>query len=84
MGVRQAHPRTPRRQTLTVAYSVNGGASWTTLEAVTGESPWTGKSFSLSPSADNKTALKIRFTLVGDNATNRAFIDNVTVTGVSP
>ena len=71
-------------QTLTVEYSVNGGTTWTTLETVTGESPWTTKTFSLSPSADNKTNVKVRFTLVGQNSTNKAYIDNIVVTGVNP
>jgi hypothetical protein len=62
---------------------VNGGASWTTLETVTGESNWTTKTFSLSPSADNKVNIKVRFTLTGQDATNHAYIDNVAVTGVS-
>ena len=70
-------------QTLTVDYSVNGGASWTTLETVVGESNWTNKTFSLSPSADNKPNIKVRFTLTGQDATNHAYIDNVAVTGVS-
>ncbi len=70
-------------QTLTIEYSVNGGSSWTTLETVIGESAWTTKNFSLSPSADNKSNVKIRFTLVGQNSTNKAYIDNVVVTGVS-
>jgi hypothetical protein len=79
-----APPKPVGNQTLTVEYSVNGGGSWINLETVTGESPWTTKTFSLSPAADNKPNVKIRFTLVGDNATNRAFIDNISITGVSP
>ncbi len=71
-------------QTLKVEYSVNNGSSWTTLETVTGESSWTTKTFSLSPTADNKTSLKIRFSFVGQNSTNKAYIDNVVVTGVNP
>ena len=66
-------------QTLTVEYSVNDGASWTTLETVVGESAWQTKTFSLSPSADNKPKVKVRFTLTGTNGTNHAYIDNVTV-----
>ncbi len=71
-------------QTLTVEYSVNGGTSWTTLETVIGESGWTTKTFSLSPAADNKPSVKVRFVLVGTNGTNHAYIDGVSVTGVSP
>jgi hypothetical protein len=78
-----APPQAVGPQTLTVDYSVNGGASWTTLETVTGESNWTTKTFSLSPSADNKVNIKVRFTLTGQDATNHAYIDNVAVTGVS-
>lgn len=71
-------------QTLTVEYTVNGGASWTTLETVTGESDWTTKTFSLSPTADNKTHVRVRFSLVGQNGTNHAYLDNVSVIGVTP
>lgn len=77
-------PKPVGPMTLTVEYSVNGGASWTTLEIVSGKSPWTTKTFTLSPLADNKSNVKIRFTLIGENSTNRAFIDNVTITGVTP
>lgn len=76
-------PQVIGSQTLIVDYSVNGGTSWTTLETVTGESNWTTKTFSLSPSADNKVNIKVRFTLIGQDATNHAYIDNVAVTGVS-
>jgi hypothetical protein len=71
-------------QTLTVEYSVNGGGSWTTLETVVGETPWTTKTWSLSPSANNKTQVKVRFTLVGTNGTNHAYVDNITITGITP
>ena len=66
-----------------IARTRDGGASWTTLETVIGESNWTAKTFSLSPSADNKVNIKVRFTLTGQDATNHAYIDNVAVTGVS-
>ena len=79
-----APPKPVGAQTLTVAYSVNNGATWTTLETVNGESDWTTKSFTLSPAADNKASVKVRFTLTGADATNRAFIDNLVVTGVTP
>ncbi len=68
-------------QTLTVEYSVDDGVSWTLLESVVGESAWTTKTFSLSPSADNKPKVKVRFTLVGTNSSNHAYVDNVTVVG---
>lgn len=71
-------------QTLTVEWSSNGGSTWTTVETLTGESSWTTKTFTLSSGADNKVSLKIRFTLVGQNSTNKAYIDNVIVTGVNP
>ena len=71
-------------QSLKVAYSINGGSTWTTLETTAGESTLTTKTFNLSPSADNKANVKIRFTLTGANGTNQAIIDNVTVTGVTP
>lgn len=70
-------------QQLKVEYSVNDGASWTTLETVNGESGWATKQFSLSPSADNKPRVKVRFTLTGTNASNHAYIDNVSVVGTS-
>jgi predicted ribosomally synthesized peptide with SipW-like signal peptide len=70
--------------TLTVDYSVNGGSSWTTLETVTVDSDWTTKTWSLSPSADNKASVKVRFTFVGTNNTDHAYIDNVSITGVTP
>ena len=79
-----APPQVVGAQTLTVEYSVNGGSSWTTLETVTGESPQTPKTFVLSPSADNRPSIKVRFSFVGANSTNHAYIDNVVVTGVSP
>lgn len=68
-------------QQLKVEYSVDDGSSWTTLETVNGESDWTTKEFSLSPSADNKPRVKVRFVLTGTNGSNHAYIDNVTVTG---
>ncbi len=71
-------------QSFKVEYSVNGGSTWSTLETVAGETPWTNKSFSLSPSADHVASMKLRFTLTGTNASNHAFLDNVTVTGVTP
>lgn len=71
-------------QTLVVEYSVNGGGSWATLETVSGESPAANKSFSLSPAADNKAGIKVRFTFNGTNGTNHAYIDNVALTGVTP
>jgi predicted ribosomally synthesized peptide with SipW-like signal peptide len=71
-------------QTLKVEYSVNGGGVWTTLETITGETVWTTKTFSLSPSANNKPNVKIRFVLTGTNSTNHAFIDNVSITGITP
>jgi hypothetical protein len=71
-------------QTLKVEYSVDGGSSWTTLEFITGETSWTTKSFSLSPAADNKASVMFRFTMAGQNASNHAYIDNISVTGVTP
>lgn len=71
-------------QSLLVEYSVNGGSSWATLEVVNGESNWTTKSFSLSPSADNKSNVKLRFTFTGQDGSNHAYIDNVVVTAVTP
>ena len=77
-------PQSLGAQTLTVDYSVDNGVSWTILEAVTGESAMTNKVFSLSPTANNKSRVKVRFTLTGQDATNHAYIDNVSVTGVTP
>jgi hypothetical protein len=71
-------------QTLKVEFSTNGGGSWTTIETVTGESDWTGKSFSLSPGADHKSNVKIRFSLTGVDNTNHAYIDNVMIRGQLP
>jgi hypothetical protein len=76
-----APPSAP--MTLTVAYSVNNGSTWTTLETTSADSNTTTKTFSLSPSADNKAAVKVRFTLVGTNNNDHVYIDNVSVTGVS-
>ena len=70
-------------QQLKVEYSVNDGGTWTTLETVNGESDWTTKTFSLSPSADNKPRVKVRFTLTGTTGTTHAYIDSVTVVGTS-
>ena len=69
---------------LVVDFSTDGGTTWTTLETVTGNSPNSSKTFSLSPSADNKPSVKVRFTLTGTSASNTATIDNVVVTGVTP
>lgn len=79
-----APPQPVGAQTLTVEYSVNNGATWTTLETVGGESSLTNKTFLLSPSADNKPKVRIRFSFSGADGTNHAYIDNVVVTGVSP
>ncbi len=79
-----APPQPVGSQILTVEYSVNGGLGWTTLETVSGETPWTTQTFSLSPSADNKTNVMLRFTLNGQDGTNHAYLDNIIVTGVSP
>lgn len=70
--------------TFTTEYSVNGGSSWTTLETVTADSAWATKTFSLSPSADNKPNVKVRFTLTGTSSLDKVFLDNVTITGVTP
>ncbi len=77
-------PQAVGPQTLVVDYSVDNGLTWTTLETVSGKSPMTNKVFSLSPSADNKPRVKVRFTLTGQDSTNHAYIDNVSVTGVNP
>lgn len=69
--------------TFTVEYSVNGGGSWTTLETVTASSPWTTKTWSLSPSADNKPNVQVRFKIAGSSSSDHAYVDNVVVTGVS-
>ncbi len=79
-----APPKPVGVQTLVVEYSVNNGASWTTLETVTGETPSTLKTFSLSPSADNKPNVLVRFRFSGADNTNHAYIDDVVVTGVNP
>ncbi|MBC7836581.1 hypothetical protein H7X87_02275 [Acetobacteraceae bacterium] len=70
---------------LKVEYSVNGGSSWVAppLETVTTESGWTTKTWNLSPSADNKASVKVRFSFVGSHSTSHGYIDNVSVTGVS-
>lgn len=70
-------------QELVVQYKVGAGA-WVTLETVTGEIDWTTKTFSLSPAADNKPNVKVRFVFDGDNSTNHAYVDNVSITGVTP
>ena len=70
-------------QELVVQYKVGAGA-WVVLETVTGEIDWTTKTFSLSPAADNKPNVKVRFVFDGDNTTNQAYIDNVSITGVTP
>lgn len=70
-------------QTLKVEWSNDDGVTWTLLETVNGESAWTTKTFSLSPQADNKPKVKVRFTLTGTNSSNHAYIDNVTVVGTS-
>ncbi len=77
-----APPGSP--MTLTVEYSVNGGSTWTTLETTSADSDTTTKTFSLSPSADNKAAVKIRFTLVGTNSSDHVYLDNISVVGVTP
>lgn len=69
---------------LVVAFSPDGGATWTTLETVSGNAATATKTFSLSPAADDKPDVQIRFTLTGTTAGNQATIDNVLVTGVSP
>jgi len=70
--------------TLTVAYSVDNGANWTTLETTGVDSDTTTKTFSLSPAADNKAAVKVRFSVVATNSSDHVYIDNVFVTGVTP
>ncbi|MEN9582630.1 MAG: hypothetical protein RL641_584 [Candidatus Parcubacteria bacterium] len=70
--------------TLTVDYSVNGGTTWTNLETVTTDGPWVTKTWNLSPSADNKSNVKIRFKVVGTNQNDHAYIDNISITGITP
>lgn len=70
--------------TLTVAYSSDNGATWTTLETTGVDSDTTTKTFSLSPSADNKAAVKVRFSVTATNSSDHVYIDNVSVTGVTP
>jgi hypothetical protein len=67
---------------LVVAYQVNGGA-WVTLETVTVDHDWVSKTFSLSPAADNKASVKVRFTFNGTNSSDHGYIDNVSITGTS-
>ena len=69
---------------LTVEYSVNGGGAWMILESFTADSAWTTKTWNLSPSADNKAAIKIRFTFAGTSNTDHGYVDNVSITGVTP
>ena len=69
--------------TLTVAYSTNGGSTWTTLDTYTTDHDWTWKTSSLSPAADNKSSIKVRFTLVGTSSNDAAYLDNITITGTS-
>lgn len=69
---------------LTVAYSSDNGSTWTTLETANLDSNTTTKTFSLSPSADNKAAVKIRFSFAGTNSSDHAYIDNVSITGITP
>jgi hypothetical protein len=78
-----APPQPVGFQQLKVQYKVGAGA-WVTLETVTGEVDWTTKTFSLSPAADNKPNVRVRFAFDGDDSTNTALIDNVSVTGVTP
>ena len=70
--------------TLTVQYSTDNGSTWTTLETTGVDSDTTTKTFSLSPAADNKAAVKVRFSLVGTNSSDHVYIDNVSVTGITP
>ena len=70
--------------TLTAQYSADNGATWTTLETFGLDSVWTTKTWSLSPSADNKPNVKVRFTFTGTNSGDHAYIDNVRITGGTP
>ncbi len=70
--------------TFTIAYSVNGGTTWTTLETVTTDGPWVTKTWNLSPSADNKANVKVRFLTVGTDGTVHTYIDNVSIIGITP
>ena len=69
---------------LIAQYSVDGGSNWTTLSTVTNDHDWISRSWNLSPSADNKSSIKVRFSFSGSSASDHAYIDNVVITGVTP
>ncbi|MFA5292729.1 MAG: glycosyl hydrolase [Phycisphaerae bacterium] len=68
--------------TLTVDFSADGGANWTTLETVSGSAGtvWANKNWNLGVTADNNPNLCIRFRTTA-GSTNYAYIDNVQITG---
>jgi hypothetical protein len=64
-------------------YSVNGGATYTTLETLTGSAAWAQRTFLLPPSADNGS-LRLRFRSNANGLYEWFEIDDVVVTGDSP
>jgi len=64
---------------LIVSYSTDGN-NWSILEQTTTRD-WQKKSFDLPESANNQSQLKLRFTLSGSNASQRAHIDDIKVIG---
>jgi N-sulfoglucosamine sulfohydrolase len=68
---------------LTVEWRPNG-SSWNTLEVVNApddQQPWTEKLFELPASADDQANLQLRFTVVSSLNVEKAYIDQVVVSG---
>jgi len=68
------------------AYSVNGGTDWINLTPIglsLGASDWVTAQYSISPNADNRSSLGIRFATFVNYATEGVRIDNVSITGAA-
>jgi hypothetical protein len=62
-----------------VEFSTNGGSSWTSLYACSGQTSWQSHHIELPPTAGGASAFRLRFRLTSDTNTNDAgwAVDNI-------
>jgi hypothetical protein len=68
-----------KNEQLTVEWSTNG-SSWNLLEA-TSQTSWAVKNFALPAGAENQAGFRLRFSTIANKSSEKAHIDDVTITG---
>jgi hypothetical protein len=69
---------------LQVEYSLDNGKSWQLLETAPDTDSWKTQTVSLPETADFIPHVIVRFVVVGQGRQPRAYIDNISVTGLIP